>query len=448
MPSGGALDLLAGLVLEDGRRWGEAALPFQWDDARAILSSAPPRQHFLTRPRGASKTTDAAAAAAAALLAQLPPGSTSYAVAADVDQARLLLNAIRGFARRTPGLGNALRVQASRVTAASRGASLEVLPADGPSAYGILPHLVIVDELAQWSSTPGPREVWTAVITAMPKVPGARLVVLTTAGDPAHWAAGVRDHALAHPDRWRVNEVPGPLAWIEPSALQEQRALLPESLFARLHLNVWTTPEDRLTTRDALAACVALDGPQDPRPASRYVIGLDLGLVSDRTVAAVAHRENDTVVLDRLHVWQGSRAAPVTLQAVEDAVHGLSSEFNRAPVVFDPHQAIQLTQSLARRGVKTHQENFTVRSNGERALLLHTLIKSRRLALPDDAALLDELANVRLRETSPNVYRLDHDTGRHDDRATALALAAQRLYARPAARRPIHEYAGVSVGYL
>jgi hypothetical protein len=44
--------------------------------------------------------------------------------------------------------------------------------------------------------------------------------------------------------------------------------------------------------------------------------------------------------------------------------------------------------------------------------------------LPDDPELRDELANVRLRETSPGVYRIDHDQGRHDDRAIALGLAA------------------------
>jgi hypothetical protein len=52
------------------------------------------------------------------------------------------------------------------------------------------------------------------------------------------------------------------------------------------------------------------------------------------------------------------------------------------------------------------------------------------LRLPDDEALLDELANVRLRETSPGVMRMDHDAGRHDDRAIALALAAHRLVER------------------
>ena len=34
-----SLDLMAGLVLEDGRRWGEAAERFQWEDAQAVLDA-------------------------------------------------------------------------------------------------------------------------------------------------------------------------------------------------------------------------------------------------------------------------------------------------------------------------------------------------------------------------------------------------------------------------
>jgi hypothetical protein len=50
-----ALDLLLGLVLEDGRRWGDAASEWQRSDAEAILDLSGPRLHYLTRPRGASK---------------------------------------------------------------------------------------------------------------------------------------------------------------------------------------------------------------------------------------------------------------------------------------------------------------------------------------------------------------------------------------------------------
>jgi hypothetical protein len=37
---------------------------------------------------------------------------------------------------------------------------------------------------------------------------------------------------------------------------------------------------------------------------------------------------------------------------------------------------------------------------------------------------------VRLRESAPGVYRLDHDAGEHDDRAVSLWLAALALMER------------------
>jgi hypothetical protein len=86
---------------------------------------------------------------------------------------------------------------------------LQVLADDGPSAFGLRPDLLVVDELAQWPSTPSARQVWEAVVSAIPKVPHARLVVLTSAGDPAHWSYRVRER-LRTSESWRLHEVPGP----------------------------------------------------------------------------------------------------------------------------------------------------------------------------------------------------------------------------------------------
>ena len=54
-------------------------------------------------------------------------------------------------------------------------------------------------------------------------------------------------------------------------------------------------------------------------------------------------------------------------------------------------------------------------------------IRNHALALPDDPELIDELANLRLRETASGVLRIDHDPDKHDDPAIALGLAAHRL---------------------
>jgi hypothetical protein len=84
-------------------------------------------------------------------------------------------------------------------------------------------------------------------------------------------------------------------------------------------------------------------------------------------------------------------------------------------------------QRLQTRGVSCEEYAFSAQSVGRLASTLTLLIRNRALALPDDEALLDELANLRLRETSPGVFRIEHDPDKHDDMAIALALAAHKL---------------------
>lgn len=121
----------------------------------------------------------------------------------------------------------------------------------------------------------------------------------------------------------------------------------------------------------------------------------------------------------------------MSLEAVETFVLGASRAFGGAVVHYDWTQAERIAETLRGRGVKMVKAEFNVSQNSHRALLMHQLIRRRALALPNDEVLLDELANVRLIETSPNVYRIDHDRGRHDDQATALSLAASALLSKP-----------------
>ncbi len=436
MPDG-ALGIVGGLVLEDGRRWGEAAFPWQSADARAVLDLVGPRRHFWTRPRGASKTTDAAGVAVAALLGQAPPAARGYVFAADRDQAGLLLDSIEGFVGRTPGLAGGLDVQAWKVVATRTGATLEILAADAASSWGLRPWFVVVSEFAAWPETQGPVRLWRSIFSALPKVPGSRLLVESNAGDPAHFAAGVLERARRQPDRWRLSEIPGPTPWLDPADLAEQRAELPEWEFARLHENVWIESDDRLSSVDDLRACSTLsDWPLARRRDVPYLLTLDVGLKHDRTVCAVTHPEarqdaaGFRVVLDRMAAWQGSRRDPVSLDLVESYVLQAARDYQVSGILLDPYQAAQLAQRLRARGVRVDEFAFTAASVGRLGAALHTSIRDHALALPpaeheepEAAELHEELAHVRLRESSPGVYRLDHDHGRHDDRAVALALA-------------------------
>lgn len=423
------LDLMSGLVLEDGRRWGEAAEPFQWEDAQAVLNPDAVPYHFLTRARGGSKTTDLAGVAIAMLLT-LPDLSRLHWLAADREQGALAVDAIAGFVARTPMLRGAFEVRNFQVGFSATGSSLEILAADAPGAWGLRTWGVFVDEIAQWATTSGPRRLWEAVSSAVAKNPSARMVVLTTAGDPAHWSYRILEHAQVDP-LWRVHEVPGPAPWTDLSRLEEQQRRLPESSYRRLFQNQWTASEDRLTSHDDLLACVTLDGPLPPKSGMRYVIGVDLGLKSDRTVAVVCHEQDARVVMDRIAVWGGTRTQPVQLDEVELWLHLTWRSYNKARVVMDPWQAVALAQRLRTRGVHVTEFVFSSQSVGRLATTLHLLIRNGDLALPNDPELVDELLNVQLRETSPGVYRMDHDPDKHDDRAIALALASHHLVNRP-----------------
>ena len=437
--------LLAALVLEDDRRWGDVAEPWQWRLAEWAFDERARPNRWESRPRGGSKSTDIAAISMVAMLTTDPAGSRSYAVAVDRDQGRLIAEAAAGFVVRTPALASALTVDSYKVTANGSGSALEILAADAASTWGLKPRRVVCDEFCQWSSTANAKGVWMAILTSMGKVDGAKLLCTSTSGDPAHWSHGIYETALKS-KAWTVQEVPGPLPWASEDFLAEQRLILPDSVYRRLHLNQWCASEDRLTNLDDVRACVTLDGPLEWQEGRQYVLALDLGVRNDRTVAAVMHSERvvepggrdvvQRMVLDRMEVWAGTRANPVDLGAVEEWVEFTARAY-RARVVCDPWQAIAMVQRLRSRGLQVEEFNFSQQSTGRLAVALHTTIRDHRLAIPDDPELIDELVNVRLRETSPNVYRLDHDPDRHDDRAVSLAMAILQLATREPMSRPI-----------
>ena len=229
---------------------------------------------------------------------------------------------------RTPALASALTIDNYKITARN-GSVLEVMSADAASAFGRKPAIAVADEFRQWNATANARGVWTAITSSMGKVKGAKLLVASTSGDPGSWSHKVYVRATKS-KRWSVQDVPGPLPWTSEEFLAEEQASQPESVYRRLHLNQWCAPEDRLTNLEDLRACTRTSGWLEPVAGRRYVLGVDLGWVNDRSVIAVCHSEpfiesdgrgnGVTIVLDYMEVWAGTRSNPVDLTAVEDAI--------------------------------------------------------------------------------------------------------------------------------
>jgi phage terminase large subunit-like protein len=192
-----ARDFLGVLRLEDGRPWVKAAMDWQREDALAVLEGEQPYS-FLTRARGGSKTTDLSAVMLSVLLAS-EDRLRCFWLAADGRQGELAIDCISGFVARTAALEGRVELQARKVIIPSTGASLEIMPADASGAWGLTPHWLFVDEIANWGDTAPSRRLWEAASSAVAKRPDARLVALTTSGSPDHFSYKVLEHARSLP---------------------------------------------------------------------------------------------------------------------------------------------------------------------------------------------------------------------------------------------------------
>jgi hypothetical protein len=427
-------DVLRTLRLEDGRQWIDAAHDWQRDDALAVLEGDRP-YHFLTRARGASKTTDQGGNALSALVAA-EGRERLYWLAADADQGALAIDCIAGYVARTPGLDGRVDVQSRRVIAPESGAELTVLPADAAGTWGLTPHWVFCDELANWPDTVGARRLWEAASSAVAKRPDARLCVLTTASSPDHFAYKVLEHARTS-ELWRVSERRGPSPWMSGDRLAEQRARLPHSIFQQLFENEWIASEGSFLDPAVVDAAFTLEGPRMDRTLltgheipGPFVAALDLGVVHDRTVLSIGHRVGDRVLLDRQQTWQGSRRAPVDFAEVEAFIVAAHERF-RFRLTLDPWQALDLAQRLRGRGVPTEEYTFSSASKQKLAATLLSTINNGLLDLYEADGLRDELLALRLVQSSSGAWGFDHKRSGHDDRAVSLSLMLVGLLERP-----------------
>jgi hypothetical protein len=235
---------------------------------------------------------------------------------------------------------------------------------DGASAYGTRPWLTVVEELGAWPTTTNHRRLWSAVASAVPKVPGSRLVVIGTAGSPVGLGAEVWAEAeiSAH---WHTSRTPGPSPWWTSSDIEALRSGLSTSEWRRLILCEWAEGDDALTTPEDVAACIrAGSASLPPHPGREYVAALDVGTRRDLTALVVGHTQSTpagrVVVIDRVLYWRpGSGAGAgadgrVDLSEVEAATLRLCREYRTTRLRFDRMQAEQLTANLARAGLRPH----------------------------------------------------------------------------------------------
>ena len=424
--------------------------PFQRRIAAA--ANGPERELAVLIPRGNGKTTLLAAIALHHLVTV--ERAEVYCAAASREQARVLYEQAARFARELehPNLiGRHLEIRwcpdPSTPTVFDR--HLRVLAADAPRLHGLTPSLAIVDELHAHPTS----DVYLAMLTALAKRRGSRLIVISSAGQGADSPLGrLRARALAQPSvkvrgvltdargpglrmlEWSVPEdvelTPrsvkraNPASWIRVEDLARQQEAVPDLAFRRFHCGQWTEREGHWLPPGAWQACV---GEPELTDGERIWVGVDVG---------GGGQEGDTAVCwvnERLHVGCAVFSGEDGVLRARDKIEELAEPYSIVEVAFDPWRASQIAQELQRRGVRVSAFAQTDSRMIPASQGLHRAVVEQRLVLPADETLSAHAAHAVARQ-SRRGWRLDRPSrsaGVNIDAIVALAMALDRLENQP-----------------
>ncbi len=387
------------------------------------------RAAFVTAPRGHSKTSTVGQLLNWSLCYAKRP-ITATAAAADKDQANILLERMKAEASHNPYLD--LTFKAHQVIGPT--GTLDIISSDAPTSSGRLDDIIVFDELVWWKK----RDLFDVLLSGRNKRPDSALVIISNSGVLGTWQHDLWKAAQSSPG-WITHEVPAFAAsWIDRQAVEEDRKLLLPSMFKRLHLNTWVdeAEENAFATRSQIEACIdrSFSYCTSGTTGHSYFVAIDYGSVNDRATACVCHSEGQRVILDKLDVWQGEPGRPVPVTTIDDWIDATLAGFKVRSLILDPCQMEATAQKFEGR-VEVERYNFAGQGHYAMAENLRSLIINKRLAIyqgagpltrPDGSQedLVDEVSQLVVVEKQFGRWRFDHLPGRHDDRATVLAMAS------------------------
>jgi phage terminase large subunit-like protein len=323
---------------------------------------------------------------------------------------------------------------------------MRVLAADATKLHGLTYSLAILDELQAHSKL----DVYEALNSALHKQPGAKMVVISTAGQGADSPLGrLRSRALALPsvkrrgavtdargpdlrflewacgedddvDNPRIVKRANPASWVPVDQLRAARASLPDLAHRRFVANQWTEVAGHWLPPGAWAACA---GEADFTDGERIVVGIDIG--GERADSAVVW------VNDRLHVGAEILSGDRAVLEIAEVVHELAESFTIVECAFDPWRAGQIGQELEQRGIRVSsfpQHDARMIPASQR---LHDAITEGRLVHGNDPKLNAHVATAVARHGRRG-WRIDAAHWQDKiDAVIALTMALDRLEHRP-----------------
>jgi terminase large subunit-like protein len=396
------------------------------------------------------------------------PGYRVLIVSAGEEASRRLLAEVRRLATSSPLLSGSVVDEAASLVRLSNGSEIRSVPASERQVRGWSVDLLLADEAAL---IPDDLLLGGAFPTIAAR-PDGRIVLasspLTASGSfYDHCVRGEQGSEHVRTFRWRLTDA----EWISPSVVASARESMSEARFRCEYEGEFASGQDALFSRSLLDA-VTVDihhyGLDELPVPARYAVGVDWGLVNDRTVAtaigrlaipgppifAVACCRRWPAGFPNLRAIAEIRASPAAFAWVCSETNGLGAPLTdslfaalraralgvgggrpRPSVVvleegeFDPLRPAPPAFVRPRSMPPTAKVAVTMTGPRKAALFgaLRLLIERRQLLIPvaaDD--LIRELLTLRVDFSASGHERIEARSG-HDDTAVSLALALRPM---------------------
>ncbi|WP_243092555.1 terminase large subunit domain-containing protein [Thermus hydrothermalis] len=307
------------------------------------------------------------------------------------------------------------------------------LPANPRTARGYTGN-VFLDEFAFHQDS---HAIWAALFPIVTRRPDLKLRIMSTPAGPQGKFYELWEKGGAMWSRHKVTIYDAVRDGLPVDPEELRQALADEWVWRQEYLCEFLSEEEAFLPWSLILEAEAREDPRGDWDPDRAYLGMDVGRHRDLTVLAVLERVGDVYYLRLLEVLERT---PFAHQ--EARLHALLPRVRRACV--DATGLGEMLAENARRafGYKVEPVKFTPEVKADLAQRLRLFFEDRRVRIPSDRALREDLHSVRRIVTPSGNVRYDAERSErgHADRFWALALA---LHAAETRRGPV-EYRSVA----
>jgi hypothetical protein len=359
----------------------------------------------------------------------LPPGQEGYVMilAATLKQANIAFRYIRNSLRKSPILAKFIKKVTRDEIILKNNVVIGCFPCNHDSVRGRTLIAVVCDEIAFWpygdlAASPV-EEVLAALRPGMATAQKAKLIKIST---PYGKSGVVWDEFSRRTELdflvWQFTTFEMNPS-IKPEKVERERRR-DEDKYRREYLAEFTDSVNSWISPEYINQCIVRGRVElPPQKEINYVAALDAATRGADFAIVIVHKTvGDSVVVDCVRTWTGTKNTPLSIEAVLFQIRDLLQTYNTNQVTGDQYYSDAICQQLLKMQIVYQRFDFTAQSRSGLFTNLKYYLGERKLELLDDPKLLGQLRSLR-QEQRPGGHVDVRPSSGKDDSAVALALA-------------------------